>query len=56
MRLVVTKRNRDTVLSKTKGCFNQDMPNDSYRERLIKYNPVETIALFIVVYLSLIHI
>ena len=50
MRLVVTKRNRDTVLSKTKGCFNQDMPNDSYRERLIKYNPIETIALFIVVY------
>jgi hypothetical protein len=47
---VVTKRNRDTVLSREKGCFSQDMPNDSYRERLIKYVPVETIALFIVVY------
>ena len=47
---MVTKRNRDTVLSRAKGCFYQDMPNDSYRERLIKYIPVETIALFIVVY------
>jgi hypothetical protein len=26
------------------------MPDDSYRERLIKYTPVETIALFIAVY------
>jgi hypothetical protein len=50
MRLVVTKRNRDTVLSSAKGGLGQDMPNDSYRERLIKYIPVETIALFVVVY------
>ncbi len=50
MRLVVTKRNRDTALSGEKGCFNQDMPNDSYRERLIKYIPVETIAMFIALY------
>ena len=50
MRLVVTRRNRDTVLSMAKGCFSQDVPNDSYRERLIKYIPVETIALFIVAY------
>jgi len=50
MRLVVTKRNRDTVLSRAKGGLGPDVPNDSYRERLIKYIPVETIALFVVVY------
>ncbi|MDO9323932.1 MAG: hypothetical protein Q7T80_03135 [Methanoregula sp.] len=50
MRLVVTRRNRDTVLSKTKGDASLDTPNDTYRERLIKYTPVETIALFIAVY------
>ena len=50
MRLVVTKRNRDAVLSMAKGAASQNVPNDSYRERLIKYIPVETIALFIVVY------
>ena len=50
MRLVVTRRNRDTVLSRAKGSPGQDAPNDSYRERLVKYIPVETIALFIVVY------
>jgi len=50
MRLVVTRRNRDTVLSMAKGNASQDVPNDSYRERLIKYIPVETIALFIAVY------
>jgi hypothetical protein len=50
MRFVVTKRNRDTVLSRAKGSLDGDIPNDSYRERLIKYVPVETIALFIVLY------
>ena len=50
MRLVVTRRNRDTVLSRAKGSPGQDAPNDSYRERLVKYIPVETIALFITVY------
>lgn len=50
MRLVVTRRNRDVVLSRARGRYNQDLPNDSYRERLIKYIPVETIALFITVY------
>jgi hypothetical protein len=50
MRFVVTKRNHDAVLAGTKGRFNEDVPNDSYRERLIKYVPVETIALFIVLY------
>jgi hypothetical protein len=50
MRLVITKRNRDTVLLDTSGRVNQGIPDDSYRERLIKYIPVETIALFIAVY------
>jgi membrane-bound ClpP family serine protease len=50
MRLVVTRRNRDAVLSDAKGDLGQSAPNDSYRERLIKYIPVETIALFIAVY------
>ncbi|MEI7857305.1 MAG: hypothetical protein WCH85_07365 [Methanomicrobiales archaeon] len=51
MRLVVTRRNRDAVLSKAKGEASRDTtPNDTYRERLIKYTPVETIALFIAVY------
>ncbi|MDO9550303.1 MAG: hypothetical protein Q7J03_04960 [Methanoregula sp.] len=47
---MVTRRNRDAVLSRAKGSYNKDTPNDSYRERLIKYTPVETIALFITVY------
>jgi hypothetical protein len=50
LRLVVTRRNRDAVLSTAKGSYCKDTPNDSYRERLIKYIPVETIALFITVY------
>ncbi|MFA4826007.1 MAG: hypothetical protein WC593_12715 [Methanoregula sp.] len=50
MRLVVTRRNRDAVLFRVKGDASRDIPNDSYRERLIKYIPVETIALFIAVY------
>jgi hypothetical protein len=32
------------------GRVNQGIPDDSYRERLIKYIPSETIALFIAVY------
>ena len=47
---MVTKRNRDAVLAGAKGRLGEDVPNDSYRERLIKYVPVETIALFIVLY------
>jgi len=50
MRTVITKRNRDTVLLDISGRVNQGIPDDSYRERLIKYIPVETIALFIAVY------
>jgi hypothetical protein len=50
MRLVITKRNRDTVLLDASGRVNRGIPDDSYRERLIKYIPSETIALFIAVY------
>ena len=50
MRLVITKRNRDAVLLDASGRVNRGIPDDSYRERLIKYVPAETIALFIAVY------
>jgi len=50
MRLVITKRNRDALLLDASGRVNQGIPDDSYRERLLKYIPVETIALFIAVY------
>ena len=50
MRLVITKRNRETVLLDASGRINQGILDDSYRERLIKYIPAETIALFIAVY------
>ena len=50
MRLVITKRNRDGVLLDASGRVNRGIPDDSYRERLIKYIPSETIALFIAVY------
>jgi len=50
MRTVITKRNRDAVLLDASGRVNRGIPDDSYRERLIKYVPVETIALFIAIY------
>ena len=50
MRLVITKRNYDTVLARS--VRNTDVPRscDTYRERLVKYVPVEVIALYISVY------
>lgn len=56
MRLVITKRNRSTVLLDASGRVNQGIPDDSYRERLLKYIPAETIALFIAVYGSTYYI
>jgi hypothetical protein len=50
VRLVVTKRNRGAVLLEASGIIHEGIPEDSYRERLIKYIPVETVALFIAVY------
>jgi hypothetical protein len=56
MRLVITKRNRDALLLDASGRVNQGIPDDSYRERLLKYIPVETIVLFIAVYGSTYYI
>jgi hypothetical protein len=50
MRLVITKRNRDAILLDASGRVNRGIPEDSYRERLVKYIPSETIALFIALY------
>lgn len=50
MRLVITKRNRGTALLDSYGRINQTVPDDSYRERLIKYVPAETLALFVALY------
>jgi hypothetical protein len=50
MRLVITKRNRDAALLDASGRVNRGIPDDSYRERLVKYIPSETIALFIALY------
>jgi hypothetical protein len=50
VRLVVTKRNRGAVLLGASGIIHEGIPEDSYRERLIKYIPVETLALFIAAY------
>jgi hypothetical protein len=50
VRLVITKRNRDAVLLDASGRVNRGIPDDSYRERLIKYIPAETLALFVAAY------
>jgi hypothetical protein len=50
VRLVITKRNRSSVLLDASGRVSQGIPDDSYRERLIKYVPAETLALFVAVY------
>jgi hypothetical protein len=50
VRLVITKRNRGSVLLDASGRVNQGIPDDSYRERLVKYVPVETLALFVAFY------
>ena len=50
MRLVITQRNRSAVLLDASGRINQGIPDDSYRERLVKYIPVETLALFVALY------
>jgi hypothetical protein len=50
MRLVVTRRNHDSAVSRAKRDPGRETPDDSYRERLVKYIPVETITLFIAVY------
>lgn len=56
MRLVITKRNRDAILLDASGRVNRGIPDDTYRERLVKYIPSETLALFIAVYGSTYYI
>jgi hypothetical protein len=48
MRLVVTKRNYDAL--NTGRPAGTEIRIDSYRERLIKYIPVETLVLFVAIY------
>jgi len=50
MRLVVTKRNYDALNTKSPGAAGGEILPDSYRERLVKYIPVEILALFVAAY------
>ena len=50
MRTVITGRNRDRVLLDAAGRVHENTPNDSYRERLLKYVPAETLALYVAAY------
>ncbi|MFA4877104.1 MAG: hypothetical protein WC586_06790 [Methanoregula sp.] len=50
MRQVVTKRNYETVLARSAGNTAVPVSCDSYRERLVKYVPVEVLALYVSVY------
>jgi hypothetical protein len=49
MRLVVTKRNYDALNTRVGGQGTEILP-DTYRERLMKYVPVEGLAFFVAVY------
>jgi hypothetical protein len=53
VRLVVTKRNYDALNTRAGGVPGGEIPSDSYRERLIKYVPVEILVLYVAVYGSL---
>ncbi len=50
MRLVVTKRNCDAVNTGGPGTAGGEVPLDPYRERLVKYVPVEGLVFFVAVY------
>lgn len=50
MRLIVSKRNYDALNTKAGEDRGGELRMDTYRERLVKYIPVETVALFITVY------
>jgi len=49
MRLVVTQRNYDAVNTRTGGTGGV-VGMDTYRERLLKYVPVEGLVLFVAIY------
>ena len=50
MRLVVTKRNYDILNTKGQGTAGKEIPPDSYRERLVKYIPVEVLVMYVAAY------
>jgi hypothetical protein len=50
MRLIVTKRNYDALNTGRPAGPGQEIRTDSYRERLVKYVPVEILVLYVAVY------
>jgi hypothetical protein len=50
MRMVITKRNYETVKAGYHGPDPACIATDSYRERLLKYIPVEMVVLYVAVY------
>lgn len=50
MRLVVTKRNYDALNTGNPAGPGQEIRKDSYRERLVKYVPIEILVLYVAVY------
>jgi len=50
VRLVVSKRNYDAVNTRAGSEAAAEIPLDTYRERLIKYVPVEMLVIYIAVY------
>jgi hypothetical protein len=50
MRTVITKRNCNAAEPGYSGMAPADIANDSYRDRLSKYIPVETVVLYVSVY------
>jgi hypothetical protein len=50
MRLVITKRNSASAAAGAPGGAAPAVPYDSYRERLVKYVPVEIVVLYVAAY------
>jgi len=50
LRLVVTKRNYDALNTGRSGAAGVEIRPDSYRERLVKYIPVEALVLYVAAY------
>jgi len=50
MRMVITKRNYETVPAGSSGTASVGVSHDSYRERLFKYIPAEIVVIYVAVY------
>jgi hypothetical protein len=50
MRLVVTKRNYDALNTGGRGAAGEEIRPDSYRERMMKYIPIEILVLYVAIY------